>query len=494
MASSSPDGAHLVSTPDVVFNGIDATTGEYLHPRISLEEVRRIALGLPPDPRQVAEARGWRQKLLARDLSAREGIDPKDLATAGWGVIFAHRADPAVREALGELLAHRRQQAARVKEIHYREFRGEDGYRPGESKLAFLARHGAGPGPADPARVPFYLLLVGSPEEIPYLFQSHLDLQYAVGRLSFATAEEYARYARGVVAAEKRGTARGRTVLFGVRNPGDRTTGLTCEYLVKRVAAFLAADQPAWTVDTVLEGEATKARLGRLLGGDETPDLLFSASHGMKFPKDDPRLLTHQGALLCHDWPGPGAWKGPIPEDHYFAAGDVGSEARAEGLIAFHYACHGAGTPRLDAYAQRLEGAPRELAPHPFVACLPQRLLGHPRGSALAVVGHVERSWGYSFIWQGAGGQSQVFEDALKRLLEGHPLGSALEPFDLRYAELAAELAAELEQAEFGTPAADPELIPRLWTAANDARNYVVLGDPAVRLPAPEASSARERR
>ncbi len=85
---------------------------------------------------------------------------------------------------------------------------------------------------------------------------------------------------------------------------------------------------------------------------------------------------------------------------------------------------------------------------------------------------------------KGVGGQSQVFEDSLKRLLEGHPVGSALEPFGLRYAELAAELKEELEFAEFGTGSAADELIPRLWTATNDARNYAVLGDPAVRLPA----------
>lgn len=481
------------TTPDLVFNGIDATTGEYAFAPISMAELRRIALRLPPDPRRVIEARSWREKTLAKDLGMREGLDPEDLASAGWGVIFAGEADPAVREALSELLEHRRAQAARIRETHYREFRGDDGLRPGESKLDFLARHGAGPGPADPDRVPYYLLLVGSPEQIPYPFQTQLAIQYAVGRLSFATPEEYAHYARGVVEAETRRKARGRAVFFGVKNPGDRTTWLTTEYLVKRVAAFLVKDQPARRIDTVLESKATKARLASLLGGDDTPDLVFTASHGMKFPNGDSRQRTHQGALLCQDWPGRGAWKGPIPEDHYFAANDLGSGVRAHGLITFHYACHGAGTPRLDAYAQGLEGARHKLAPHPFVAGLPQRLLGHPQGSALAVVGHVDRSWGYSFLWKGAGGQSQIFEDSLKRLLEGHPLGSALAPFGLRYAELAAELAAELEHLEFGTPAADEELIPRLWTATHDARNYVILGDPAVRLPGGKASDSSAR-
>ncbi len=474
---------------ELVFNGLDATTGEYFHPPLPLPEVTHLAMGLRPALRQVAESREWRRKLLTEDLGLRYGVDPTDLAASGWGVIFAGDADPAIREALSELLEHRRRQAAWVEDRHYREFLGDDGYQPGESKLAFLARHGVGPGPADPVRVPYYLLLVGSPEEIPYRFQTELDVQYAVGRLSFAAPEEYARYARGVVEAETRVTSRDRrAVFFGVKNPDDRTTSLTCEYLVEPVAAYLAADQPAWRIETVVEAEATKARLGRLLGAEAEgpPAFLFAACHGMGFPPANPQQLAHQGALLCQDWPGPGMWKGPIPQDYYFAADDVGSDARPGGLIAFYYACHGAGTPELDAYARRLGRGPRALAPHPFVAQLPQRLLSHPRGGALAVVGHVERSWGYSFLWKGVGAQSQVFEDTFKRLLEGHPVGSALEPFNLRYAELSAALISELEMAEFGTPGADEQLIPKLWTATNDARNYVILGDPAVRLPVAE--------
>lgn len=470
----------------LTFNGINGADGDYLLPPLAPRDLAAIVLGERPDPAHINDLRR-RIEAQVPTLGPKEGVDPKDLAQTGWGVVFAAQdADrtPALLEALDELLSLRRQQAG----SHFRIYQGADGVQPGESKNAFFSRHGVGPGPADPDKMPYYLLFVGDPETIPFHFQYQADVQYAVGRIHFDALDDYARYARSVALAETGQVALPRrAAFFGPHSADDAATALSAQQLVAPLAQKLGAEQPSWTVETHVAQAASKAQLSRLLGGDHTPALLFSASHGMAFPTGHPRQLPDQGALLCQDWPGPVLWNRAIPKDFYFAADDVPDAATLLGMIPFFFACYGVGTPRLDDFAHLTLDKPVAIAPYAFLSRLPQRLLSHPRGGALAVVGHVDRAWGYSFMWDNAGAQLEVFRSTLQRLMEGHPVGSAIEYFNQRYAELAAALTSELEGAKFGLKT-DDEALASLWTAHNDARSYLIEGDPAVRLPlAPDA-------
>ncbi|MDO9074254.1 MAG: hypothetical protein Q7U73_13410 [Rubrivivax sp.] len=462
-----------------VFNGIDAITGTYLLPPLPPADVARVALGEKLDEEHRRQLDWRNERRLFKSLGVQAGIDADDLAQAGWGVIFAHDADPAIRAALAPLLAHRQACAG----SRYRLFWGEDGHRPEERSWDFLRRFRHAPaGPVDPERVPYYLLIVGEPEAIPYRFQYMLDAQFAVGRIAFDTPEEYAQYAQSVVRAETGGIAKpASAAFFGVRNAGDQATQMSADDLVAPLAKSFAEGHADWAVTQAVGAAASKARLSDLLGGRDAPRMLFSASHGMGFPCGDPLQFERQGALLCQDWPGPLQHRGAIPPDFYFCAEDVGDAADVAGMVAFLFACFGGGTPRLDDFSHAAFTQPGQIAPRAFVAALPKRLLAHPRGGALAVVAHVERAWGYSFAWPGVGPQLQVFESTLSRLASGHPIGHALEYFNDRYSQLAALLTTQIEDAKFQKNIDEFE-IANTWTAHNDARSYVIVGDPAVRL------------
>lgn len=273
---------------------------------------------------------------------------------------------------------------------------------------------------------------------------------------------------------------RGATFL-GVRSPADRATQLSADHLIKPLSAALASEHADWSFETILAEGATKARLGDYLNGREKRALLFTASHGLGFPNGHPLQLAHQGALLCQDWPGPLRAKGAIDPDHYFSADDVVGDASSHGLIAFHFACYGAGTPKQDDFAHQAFKERADIAPHAFLARLPQRLLAHPLGGVQAVIGHVERAWGFSFIWGRAGEQLAAFQSTLDQLLKGFPVGYATEYLNQRYAELSSDLSAELEEIGYGKVVDDHE-VAGMWTSNNDARSFIIVGDPAVRL------------
>jgi hypothetical protein len=435
--------------------------------------------------RHAGEVAEWERQFLSACREAHAARVQTNLEDLGWGVIFAAEHTAALRDALGELLEHRRGQATRKRESFFRVFQGSAGYRRDETAQQFLARQGIGSGFAERDKVPYYLLIVGDPECIPFEFQYGFDAQYAVGRLAFDRLEDYARYARSVVTCESGPLSLPRRVaVFAPENHDDVATSQVLQGLVEPLLGALPKAHPAWKVRAVLRERATKARLSRLVGGAETPAVLFASGNGVSFPPGDEQQARRQGGLVCQDWSG----VGPIREDESFAADDVGADARLLGLVAFFLSSYSAGTPRLDDFPPPGGREPVALAPRPFVAPLAQRLLAHPRGGALAVVGHVERirplvSRDPEGRWSFESGLVWCFTNALERLLKGHTAGSAIEAFRRRYALVSSAAAEELQQIMFRGKARDDVRLTQLMAETIDARNYVLLGDPAARLP-----------
>lgn len=477
----------MADNDKLYINGINGATGEYLVPPLKYSQAAAFIRGEPVDSPLVRWLKRIWHIISRPHLGLPMDVDPADVRQAGWAVVFHSDEDQAVKDALATLVEHRRRQIGDDRTVKVLD------YQEGQSPREWLAGYGVGTGTVEPTRVPYYLLLVGSPVRIPFSFGLLLDVEYAVGRLHFDTVAEYARYVASLIDYETgQAVPNAReAVFFAPRHRFDRATQLSADLLVNPLADGVPAEgsQPAqpgvaerrgFRTHKIWGDTATKAALTETLapvGGAKPPAFLFTASHGMGWPRGHAGQRPAQGALVCQDWPGFGS----INPDHYFAAADVAGNAHVHGLVTFHFACYGAGTPSHDRFMHKPGESPPLIADEPFVAALPQALLAHPRGGALACVGHVERAWGYSIRTAGAGPQLVPFQNAVGRILAGQPVGYAVKDFNERYAALSASLSNMLEEISFGAHVPDDELATA-WIERNDAEGYVIVGDPAAQL------------
>jgi hypothetical protein len=457
--------------------GVVAETGA-THPRLTDSDLRRITPGSAG-----VFARAETGRVLAVDSSVD---DPMDLTQAGWAVLFASDADPAIKTALQPLLDLR--QAEVNDDKLFRVFDGPAGVRPNQTAASWaLARGVSLAAPVAPRRgVPFYLLMVGSPERIPFEFQAQFDLQWAVGRLHFDNVADYASYAQKVVEYENGSapTQQRRAAIWMPRNPGDLATPLLAgavgaDFLGEGDAPPLGQRQHFTLTPFIGEGQATKARLtdifrGNIEGG--APAIVFTGSHGAEWSLADPAIQQQrQGALVTQEWS-----RGvPLERDHYFSGEDLPADAKVHGLIAFIFACFGGGCPDQDSYFFSTDGSRLPLTPVPLVARLPQALLA--RG-ALAVIAHVDRAFSYAFEDVMGTPQEQLLRTPVELLMKGQRVGMAADSLNLQWSTLAAQLGLALGGNLPGVPQPRSTTVANLFIARDDARNYIVLGDPAVRL------------
>ncbi|MBX0327927.1 hypothetical protein K2Z83_09595 [Oscillochloris sp. ZM17-4] len=480
-----------------------------------------------------------KKSLVTEHLGTIADIDQNKIQEAGWAVVIHAQEDVAVLKALWPLIEHRMIQMgfgkrdfdfqsgdtscgawlSRHTDGGARTFKDAIHWQPGQTPRwdeitvppvllvesgervnAWLKRHGTSQAPVDPAQgVPFYLMIVGRPGPldlsdqtfIPLNFQYELDMFWGVGRLAFTDEggrhriDDYRAYAERVVAWEQRPDAASRLrkelAFFGTRHEGDISTERSTEELVKPLLAWSQGGkipvERQFEHTVSLGTDATKDNLARLLSASAPPALLFSATHGIGLPMSDPsRLVMNQGALLTADFA-----YGSIRPEHWLSGADLGamSDLNVEGMIAVLFACYGIGCPQQDEFIFDANKQRRQIAPFPFISQLPQRMLVN---GALAVLGHVERAWTYSFSGTEAGTTSQIqpFQDVLGRLMRGIPAGSATDQFNVIQGARSLTLTEELEYLLYDAKP-KPQLA-RLWMARNDARNYLLLGDPAVRL------------
>jgi hypothetical protein len=116
---------------------------------------------------------------------------------------------------------------------------------------------------------------------------------------------------------------------------------------------------------------------------------------------------------------------------------------------------------------------------------LPQALLSH---GALAVIAHIDMAFPYAFQDVNGTPQMQAVRTPLELLMRGKRAGLAADSLSQMWSSLSSQRDLALKASAASTPSADATPVQpsgplaQLTIARDDARNYIVLGDPAVKL------------
>ena len=364
--------------------------------------------------------------------------------------------------------------------------------------------------------IPWYLLVLGQPTQVSLEFQQVMSNSSLVGRLAFDRDDDYRAYAEKVLAWENESPAKKLArALFFTADDGTAATRMGRKILVdpsvkdardlQQTGHFPVSDVVPITGcgdsagDDLLDAAALR-----------TPSILFSCSHGMGAPRSGwnslDRQLALQGALCLGD-------------GEHIAGDDLREAAFLPGGMWFYFACFGAGTPATSAYRhwlQRLKdlgkfggslqsvlrSLPKDGDP-PFLNALPKAVLANPNGP-LAVMGHLDLAWSYSFhdIDKSRNQERhRRFQGTLRDISRGHRVGLAFKSLLETRGDVQTELTVATDEAmkaeaDGQRPPDDPVRLGHRWMLHQDLDGYILLGDPAARLPVDrdEVKAERKRR
>ena len=163
-----------------------------------------------------------------------------------------------------------------------------------------------------------------------------------------------------------------------------------------------------------------------------------------------------------------------------------------EGAVAVLFACCGYGTPAVSDFHHWIkEQAPERMAHSDLLASLPERLLAHVAGP-VAVIAHLDLAWLHGFtdpddlrVGQVWSPRLVPFLTAVEQVLHGQPVGLSMARLNERVHETddrITELIDDLYSGKVTSTPAFRATLGRTFVFRSDARNYMVLGDPAARV------------
>jgi len=462
----------------------DGDTGEPILPGLPAVSEERAELVAGVAAERVPNDRGD----LAGDLSS--------LPDQRWGVVIG-RGSEALLQALRPLIRRREEEQggeARVFEV-------PEGIEDAGAARAWVEEVYLDPATEEADR-PRYLLVVGSPKEVSLELQQALAQQAMVGRACFVTPrgeplpDAYQAYAEKV-SIQKESSETGPHMMVHVSRDGTASMETAEVGLVRPLVAAMEKWQRRGLLagSSLLPGSAPSVEeLIRPMRG-QAASLLFTVSHGAGAPpggfRSPEEQRSRQGNIvLPRDVPG-----------QMIGARQVGVGPFLPGGVWFHFGCFGAGTPARSDYAPWLAELARahsiadgELLrvtaslprpPEPsFIASLPQAALANPEGP-LAFLGHVDLLFAYSFLDRGAPSPrgAQRIVSAVEPLLRGRRAGAAHGLLMRGFRDVNNELARLTQEEVAKRASVDPATRAELFLLRNDLKSFVLLGDPAVRLP-----------
>ncbi len=468
--------------------------------RVLGEGLPAEALDNPPPPPTEPPARGF---LFSHSL------DQNSLPAQRWGLVVPRGERGArLRQLVAPLVASReRLQQAPVKVFEVPPPLDAEALAANPMAEIDRARRWKAnvlcPHPERMEEVPRYLLILGDLDEVPLELQQVLGGDsFYVGRLTFPDDAGFESYVAKVLAWEGRPASerKGRSLFYTVQDEdavveaGHRRVVSPCLQLCdqqRELGRFPVQD----VLDLDDLAEASRA----------LPSVLLTLSHGVGAPRNGwsstAEQRAFQGALSL-------GRRGQI------SAADMKGQKFLPGGFWFYFACFGAGTPLESAYhhwlmdlkkagryAASLEPVLASLPPaggKPFTAALPQAVLSHPDGP-LGVIGHVDLAWLAAFEdIRGHSQPSRLF-GVLKELVDGSRVGVAVNVLSRALTQVSVDLSTyydRLKQVQKRWSGEEQFRLDlaSLWMTRQDLSRYVLLGDPAVRLPLtrPQAQVQRD--
>ena len=423
------------------------------------------------------------------DFLWSESAAANELPRQRWGVIAPQgEAGERLLDAMAPLMSRREeQQGARV-EVYRVPARLSLDEAARWKKRIFRPETGL------ETHVPRYQLVLGDLDQVPASIQTALGTDGFVGRLAFDLVDDYRAYVDKVLAWEARpssarvGDAMLHTVHDGTAATGDGYRGIMQPgHEILRERRHLGEVQARYVRD-VSSLHPHPDDLWDIADSDR-PRVVLTLAHGEGAPRagwpSAEAQRREQGAVS-------------FGNGRRIGASDVARRVFLPGGVWFSLACFGAGTPATSAYQAwvdelvRLGHLGRDVArvrdslalDRPFIAALPKALLANPHGP-LAFIGHIDLAWSYSFadIDDRPGHHRPGrFAELMKSLLARNRVGVAFRSVSRFLGEVSTELVGLDEN---GEPGSEREQARRahLWMLRHDLAGYVVLGDPAVRLP-----------